>query len=392
MAHRIDTVDARSKLPPRSNEYWHKLSTGRHVGFRKMSPLSAGTWIARIFDTAKRTQVRRSLGSFDDVPAHQRFDLAKKAAEAWFEHLGRGGSLDPITVLKACEQYEEHVRANGAMSNADDLKARFKRWIKPSPIASVELPKLTRKQIDSWRQKLADTPVIVNPYAPQPERRTRSASSVNRDMSALRAALNFAHDNGDATSDLAWRVALRPIANADGRRDAYLNRPQRTELISKARADVANYLRGLSLVPLRPGALAALTVASFEKHSGVLTVGKDKAGGDRRIKLPTETAAYFAAQTKDKLPGAPLVARWDGKAWDKDAWKKPIREAARAANLPDVITAYAMRHSVITDLVIGGLDLLTVAQLSGTSVAMIERHYGHLRADHAAAALARLAL
>ena len=37
-------------------------------------------------------------------------------------------------------------------------------------------------------------------------------------------------------------------------------------------------------------------------------------------------------------------------------------------------------------------DLLTVAQLSGTSVAMIERHYGHLRADHAAAALATLAL
>ncbi len=51
-----------------------------------------------------------------------------------------------------------------------------------------------------------------------------------------------------------------------------------------------------------------------------------------------------------------------------------------------------MRHSVITDLVTGGLDLLTVAQLSGTSVAMIEKHYGHLRADHAAAALAGLTL
>jgi len=35
-----------------------------------------------------------------------------------------------------------------------------------------------------------------------------------------------------------------------------------------------------------------------------------------------------------------------------------------------------------------GLGLLTVAQVSGTSVAMIERHCGHLLADHAAAALA----
>jgi hypothetical protein len=47
---------------------------------------------------------------------------------------------------------------------------------------------------------------------------------------------------------------------------------------------------------------------------------------------------------------------------------------------------------VITDLVTNGLDLLTVAQLSGTSVTMIEKHYGHHRADHAAKALAGLAL
>jgi hypothetical protein len=34
----------------------------------------------------------------------------------------------------------------------------------------------------------------------------------------------------------------------------------------------------------------------------------------------------------------------------------------------------------------------TTAQVSGTSVAMIERHYGHLRGEIAAAALARLAI
>ena len=37
-------------------------------------------------------------------------------------------------------------------------------------------------------------------------------------------------------------------------------------------------------------------------------------------------------------------------------------------------------------------QLQTVAQVSGPSVTMIKRHYGHLRADHAAAALARLTL
>ena len=51
-----------------------------------------------------------------------------------------------------------------------------------------------------------------------------------------------------------------------------------------------------------------------------------------------------------------------------------------------------MRHSAITDLISGGLAILTAAPLIGTSVAMIEKHYGHLRADDAADALAALAV
>ena len=151
-------------------------------------------------------------------------------------------------------------------------------------------------------------------------------------------------------------------------------------------------MTGLSLVPLRPGALAGLTVAHFDRRLGVLTIGKDKTGRDRRIKLPEVAAEFFEGHAKDKLPAAPLLARADGSAWNKDAWKKPIRAAALKAKLPAAITAYAMRHSTITDLVTGGLPLLTVAQLSGTSVTMVEKHYGHLQAAQAADALAKLAL
>ena len=56
-----------------------------------------------------------------------------------------------------------------------------------------------------------------------------------------------------------------------------------------------------------------------------------------------------------------LLARADGKAWNKDAWKGPVKEAVVAAKLPEGTTAYTLRHSVISDLVHDGLDLLTVA-------------------------------
>ena len=66
---------------------------------------------------------------------------------------------------------------------------------------------------------------------------------------------------------------------------------------------------------------------------------------------------------------------------------------AKAAKLPLAATAYALRHSTITDLIVlHRLDTMTVAQISGTSLPMIEKHYGHLLHDHAANALAGLAL
>ena len=100
----------------------------------------------------------------------------------------------------------------------------------------------------------------------------------------------------------------------------------------------------------------------------------------------------LTAQAANKLPSAPLLMRANGKAWDKDSWKLPIGAAVAAAGLPGDATAYTLRHSTITDLVSAGLPLLTIAQISGTSAEMIERHYGHLASDAAVKALAELAL
>jgi site-specific recombinase XerD len=102
--------------------------------------------------------------------------------------------------------------------------------------------------------------------------------------------------------------------------------------------------------------------------------------------------SFLNEKVKDKLPQAPLLARSNGSFWDKDSWKYPIKDAVIEAKLPETVTMYTIRHSVITDLIHGGLDTLTVAQLSGTSILMIEKHYGHLTQEHAKEALSRLAI
>jgi site-specific recombinase XerD len=393
MVTRIDTVEARSKLKPRSEPYWIRIAAGCHLGFRRLTPTSTGTWIAKYRDPDSAEREKKSLGEFTNRLPSQRYDAAREAAEAWFRHLGSGGSSEVITVQAACDQYVEHVRSQRGDKPANDIAARYRRRIEGSALACIPLPKLTRGKVENWHSALAGLPHRVNrsPKA-EPVMRPRAPSSLNRDATALRAALNYAHDCGQVSTDMAWRVALRPIKNADRRREGYLDRDQRMRLIQHAAPDVSALLRGLSLLPLRPGALAALRVSNYDPRLHVLKIGKDKSGQDRKIKVPDVIATFLGDQCLDKAPEVPLFVRDNGKPWDKDAWKWPVKHAAEGAKLPATTTAYTIRHSVISDLVHDGLDLLTVAQISGTSVLMIERHYGHLRSDIAAAALARLAL
>jgi integrase len=388
MATKIDTVTSRDRLKARREPYWHRESKGCYIGFRKMTA-TGGTWVARAMDAETGKQVYKALGDFSEMPDHLRFDDARKAATAWFDHLGRGGSTKATTVREACGNYVSHLRETRTARAADDAEKRFKVYVlNHKKLAETEMAKLTPAHLETWRKALRATPTRSG--ANRGEKRTDS--TLNRDMTCFRAALNHAYKDGHVTSDFAWRGKLLPIKGADRRRELYLDRTQRRQFIEHAEPDLAAFLRGLSLLPLRPGALAALTAGDFDTRLSTLRIGKDKAGADRKLKLPTETAKFFAEAAKNKLPAAPLLARADGKPWNKDAWKWPVRAAAEAAKLPAGTTTYSVRHSTITDLVHDGLDLLTVAQISGTSARMIEQHYGHLRSDVAADALARLAL
>lgn len=339
-----------------------------------------------------KKQMRKSLGAFDHLPPHLRFDAAKAAAEDLNKHVSQGGSTQEVSVRQACQRYLENLRGKGREATAKDAQGRFERLVYGSSLAAVSLRKLTSAQLRNWRKHLIDRPVVVNPHAEKPQTRKRSPASVNRDMTCLRAALNLALDEGGAASDTAWWSALRPTEGAGARRTLFLDQGQRAALVQHAESDIGLFLKGLSMLPLRPDALSNLTVASFSQQLGVLTIGKDKSGEARKLTVPLHMVAFFKQLAKNKTSAAPLFSRADGSAWNKYAWKKPIKAAAAAAELPAETTAYTLRHSVITDLIVNGLDIMTVARMAGTGLGTIDKHYGHLRMQHAADALAKLAI
>ncbi len=386
MALDLSKVSVRESLKARREPYWQRLRNGCFVGFRPSKRGGPGTWIARIYDADNASYRLKALGDFGSLAASAMFAAAKKEAEALADLIETGGVVRTKieTVADACRSYA---------ATRTEAEGRFKRFVYNDPVAKVRLDKLRRRHVSEWRKRLEETPAQVS-KAKSGERRTRARalSTVNREMAAFRAALTKVLSPGQPNSEAAWQEALQAVPNADGRRTLYLDRKQRKALLAHVSKEAAPFVRGLCLLPLRPGALASLTAGDFDTRTAELTVGKDKNGKPRRIQVPDEAAKLLASQRKDKLPSAPLFMRANGKAWDRDSWKHPIAEAVKAACLPDGATAYTLRHSTITDLVQHGLPLLTIAQISGTSAEMIERHYGHLARDAAVKALAGLAI
>lgn len=382
----LSMVSQREALKPRREPYWQRLQAGRYLGYRPSAREGIGTWIARAYDEDARRYRLKALGDFGSEPAPKRFAAAKKETETFADKVEAGGH-----VRSKIERVADACRAYG-MANTE-AEGRFKRHVYGDLIAKVKLERLRKRQLKEWRQRLEEKPALVSRRKDGEKRtRARSPSSVNRDMGMLRAALNKVLAPGAPGTEAAWQEALKPIRNADRQRTLYLDREQRRALLDAISDEARPFAQALCLLPLRPGAVAQLTAGEFDRRTRELTIGKDKSGKPRRILLPADAATLFAQQVKDKLPAAPLFTRNNGKAWDRDSWKVPIAEAVTAAKLPMGTTAYTLRHTTITDLVDGGLPLLTVAQISDTSVEMIERHYGHLDSKRAAKALAGLAL
>lgn len=400
MGTRIDTVGSRNRLVPRRDPYFQRISEGLFVGYRKMRSGSAGTWSIRLRDGATGKQINSPLGTLEHIPDFQRFDRAADEAKALHSHANAGGITSAKTISDVCASYITHLRNTKGERAALDAQQRFKTYVlDDARFAQLEVQKLKPAHIGDWRKRLADRPIHrgsgrgKNPSKAIDKKRT--ASSLNRDMTPFRAALNHALENAWVTNDFAWRAKLKPVANADNQRaGTYLTREQRQLLIECAKADgsgIEVFIRVLCGLPIRPGALAFLKVRDYSPSLNELHIKLDKTD-KRKIVLPTSMSEIFATACADKKPDDILFTRPDGSAWNKDSWKGPIKRAVHAAGLDEKTVMYSLRHAVLSDMVANGVDLLTVSRLSGTSMAMLQRHYGHLIPSVGTAAIASVAI
>ena len=373
MADKIDTVAARKSLTPRPAPYFQRLEAGGYIGYRKAAA-GDGTWIVRWRDEAGK-QINHTLGSFDT------FDQACKAARVWIEQC-KGGVTEVVTVAEACRRYVTDRRSEKGETTANDADGRFKRYVYDHKIGRIALSDLRTGHITDWRNELA----TVDDDEDDPDAERRAKDTTNRYLATLKAALNLAYRMGLVSSTSQWdRVAS--FAQVGKRRERFLTLTERRQFYTAASPQLKKLIRALLLTGARPGEIATANVGDLDR-AGLLTL--DGKTGRRTVPVSAEALAHLKDCAGNRDEDEPLIVRDDGARWMRYYWRDEVQAAREAAGLPDDVVLYSLRHCAISEMLVGGIDPMTVARIAGTSVNMIQRHYGHLLRDSVVAKLAKV--
>src|SRR5690242_11343295 len=195
---KLDTRSARTRLAERREPYWHMLTAGLHLGYRR-SGAHGGTWIARAYDAATRKRAYQALGPADDALDADgervlSFTQAQAKARAWFPRAFAGAesaeapASRPRTVGDVVRRYldwlAEHrkpstVRATRSAAQADVLPV----------LGAVRLEALTAAHIRTWHEALAKAPAKLRTGRGATTQRVREA----RDEEGKRARRSTAN-------------------------------------------------------------------------------------------------------------------------------------------------------------------------------------------------------
>lgn len=116
----------------------------------------------------------------------------------------------------------------------------------------------------------------------------------------------------------------------------------------------------------------------------------------RHITLNDKALAIFKRHCEGKQPSDHVFLNSDNWPWARQTLSdrferiKEIAEEKKLGKVRSHITIYDFHHLWISEALMAGNDVATVAKMAGTSIAMIERVYGHFRNDHLKEAQARL--
>jgi integrase len=311
------------------------------------------------------------------------FASRAEAEKALRKVLGRLGPDAGAATMTLADLVDEYL----GIHQAEPVTIAKLRWLlgkATSALGDTRLADLSPRQIYAWRQTI-------------PEGHRFEATQ------ALRQVLNRAVDWGLIEAN----PAKRGIRNAPRR--AREKRPFESWKQVEAVAATLGPIYGSMIVfaaatGLRPSELFGLERRDIDRQLGVVYIRRAYANGrlkHTKTRLSTRAVPLQAKalEALDRLPDSASEilfpnargGRVDFRSFGRRHWK-PAQTAAGIEPLRDL---YDLRHTYATFALRAGVPVFAVSRFMGSSIAMIDRHYGHLANDsreHAVALLDALAL
>ena len=392
----LETPTARTKF---AKGRWYSVNIGRGVAlaYRRRGP-AAGSWFARIAQEDNRYSYRR-IGEADDyqdpngITVLSYFEAQEKAREAAKAHV-RG--LSTYTVRQALADYFKNYP--GRQASVPRIQASVEPHIL-SALGDRPVNALTTGELETWREALVAAPARIRGETctraiPEDEDelaeyiRGRKATA-NRILGVLRAALNRAwRTHEDIPSNSDW-MKVRPYRAVARGRVNYLETTEARKLIAECLPDLRALVRGALLSGARPGELRQIRVEDYDRKHATIYIRKSKVDGSRHVPLNAEGYEFFDRLTAGRDGAEWMFLRADGSPWAKDDPRRPLSEACHRAKLKP-INLYALRHSFATLLLAENVSMHYLAKIMGTSVKMIEDHYGHIVEEFQRETMAKL--
>jgi integrase len=404
---RLESPSARKRLPRGRQPHWQGLIEGRvHLGYQCWKGEPAGRWIMRRYigisaskngkPVAKYSTIPLGLADDDDAADGTRvlsFEQAEAKAHAMVA-APNGGDKKRLTVRKALDQYVEYKRSLG--QPVSDVLGRGLAHIVP-PLGNLVVTELTAETLRKWLATMAAQPAQKRPKAGKPQFRLAPDSteairarraSANRVLTMLKAALNYAFDEGYVANRDAWGRKLKPFKDVEVARVRYLTVTQAERLLNACDADFRPLVRAALETGCRYSELARMQVQDFNPDSNTVTIGKSKSGKARHVILTPEGADFFSQHCAGRDGIEPIFHGANGSTWNKSHQAEPMRAACARARITPPINFHALRHTWASLATMNGVPLLVVAKnLGHIDTRMVEKHYSHLAPSYVAEAI-----
>lgn len=281
---------------------------------------------------------------------------------------GEPAPMPELTLAEFVDLYVVRHAANVRPRTVSSLRERLRHAVRP--FGDVPLRDLERMvdELAAWQTR-------------QPER-VRYAR-----MSALRQTLGAA---------VRWGYMARNPATLTGRNRQPAPRGVRAFARAELDAIAAELAPEYAPLPtfaaatgLRPEEWQALERRDIDRRAGILTVRRTISGGEivelaktarSRRQVPLSRRALEALDAIPPRLDTPLMFPASrGGVLNIDNWRRRVwTPAVEASGVRRPARIYDLRSTFASDALAAGVSVFVLARLMGTSVQMIERHYGTL--------------